>query len=87
MEEGVDCEAGDALDACFAHDVLAVGGDGEDAHVEACGNFFVRQAFCHFDEHCRLATSEFVATHGVVVGFCAEVKDCLPYRHLCNRPV
>ena len=35
VEEGVDCEAGDALDACFAHDVLAVGGDGEDAHVEA----------------------------------------------------
>ena len=35
VEEGIDGEAGDALDAGLAHDVFAVGGDCEDAHVEA----------------------------------------------------
>ena len=41
VEEGVDGEAGDALDTSLAHNVLAVGGDGEHAHVEACGNLLV----------------------------------------------
>ena len=33
VEQGIDGEAGHALDASFAHDVLAVGGDGKHAHV------------------------------------------------------
>ena len=41
VEEGIDGEAGDALYAGLAHDVLAVGGHGEHAHVDARGDFFV----------------------------------------------
>lgn len=82
VEEGVDGEAGDALDACLAHDVLAVGGDGEDAHVEACGNLLVREALCDLYEHCRLATCELVAACGCLscrrLG--AEVSQRLNYR-------
>ena len=66
VEQGIDGESGDALDAGLAHDVLAMGGDGEHAHVEACSNLFVRQAFGDLNEDCRLAAGELVVAHGSI---------------------
>ena len=82
VEEGVDGEAGDALDACLADDVLAVGGHGEDADIEAGSNFLVGESLGDLDEHCSLALCELVVAYSCIAGRClgADVKHSLQNR-------
>ena len=61
VQESIDCEAGDGLDAGLAGYVLAVGDDRMDGKVATVGNFLVQHSLCHADKDLLLALREVMA--------------------------
>ena len=60
VEDGIDREAGDGIDACLAGYVFAVGDNGVDGDEQVVGYFFVGLAVGHGGEDFLLALGKYL---------------------------
>ena len=60
MKHGIDCQAGDGLDASLVGNILAVGVDGVAGDMQAVGYLLAAATLRHKQQYLGLAVAEFV---------------------------